>query len=145
MSREIKFNFIYGIDGNEATYFNKTFTFGAIENGDHMEELCDMPLYREYSILGKRQFTGLKDKNGVEIYEGDLLAVESQYVVSGNDPNPFRRVIAIDPHNYQLNAMQMDGESASGATFCKRNCEEIFEVIGNIYENSDLLENKEES
>jgi len=77
--REIKFNIVYGIVSQVDTYFTKTFTLGEIEAGDHFCEISDSPLLRDYSILAKRQWTGLRDKNQVEIYEGDIVERDNSY------------------------------------------------------------------
>ena len=71
------------------------------------------------------QFTGVKDKNGKEIYEGDItickygpqIAMEVKWVDEG-----FRTLGKYDGDNY--------------VGFVKNN----EEVIGNIYENKNLLE-----
>lgn len=135
--REIKFNFIYGVDGKIETYFNKTFTFGEIEGGCHFDEISDSPLLKDYSILGKRQFTGLLDKNGKEIYEGDILFSSSW----GNTPTARSRKLKYT----HIAEWKNCGWVASGYNGdCKvsppLDVRRDFEIIGNIYENPELLE-----
>jgi hypothetical protein len=76
------------------------------------------------------QYTGLKDKNGVEIYEGDILHRESHwgwYV--GFENGAFRRIPlnCIQRINWKHYTLQQAGL-------------DTWEVIGNIYENPELLE-----
>jgi len=76
-----------------------------------------------------QQYTGLKDKNGVEIYEGDIIKYITQYY--GNKLERQKVVEWIDD-------MQDDsfGEPLSmGYRFYGGDTE----VIGNIYENHELL------
>jgi len=65
------------------------------------------------------QFTGLKDKNGKEIYEGDLLTHKF-----------YKKPVAVEWDNCL--AMFTSGDiSLTGTT--------SLEVIGNIYENPELI------
>lgn len=77
------------------------------------------------------QYTGLRDKNGVEIYEGDI--VENLYDGTMKD----RGVVEFDT----IGSNDADGNFyVYGYFFDDRLTGEFgYEVIGNIYENPELL------
>lgn len=95
--------------------------------------------------LDLMQFTELKDRSGNDIYEGDIIefhpAPGSSIVRCNDDENPLIRYIKWDNKYACWTLYQTNGDKQSaGFTFCKRNCESIVDIIGNIYENSDLLD-----
>ena len=74
--------------------------------------------------------TVLKDKNGKEIYEGDVIKASTNSHHSNSD-------IYWDAH-YSCFRIRAD-EDEDGYTLNKYYCENEYEIIGNIYENPDLL------
>ena len=93
-------------------------------------EKADM---RHHVIL---QFTGLKDCNGVEIYEGDILSTDLSrpYLIVEFRNGAFMYQCHDGGRNY-FDFMEPANEGLKSNT-------KYHEVIGNIYENPELLERK---
>jgi hypothetical protein len=112
MNRELKFR-VY------IREFNKFIYFG-LNDFDYSDR------YLHQHDIDVQQYTGLKDRNGKEIYEGDYIRGQFDHGPAG-----FRQEIApviwSNEYGYQWEYWDLS----------------TIEIIGNIFENSELLKQHE--
>jgi len=78
------------------------------------------------------QYTGLHDKDGKEIYEGDILGWMCGGVGQG-DGTPAKSEVYFDRYKFAVR---------TGRTSFGWKLSQAAEVIGNVHENPELLEDK---
>ena len=120
--REIKFRFWDKID--KKMLYDYTLEEANIN-------LAKIEPLNEYEIM--MQYTGLKDKNGKEIYEGDILhsdksELEHVYIIEWSNKDDYCGFVTVSK-KYGLR------------TFLNKDFKNS-EVIGNIYENPELTKDK---
>lgn len=81
-----------------------------------------------YELL---RYTGLKDKNGKEIYEGDIVRKRSYF--QGSYLDFYKRIV------YHEDGFRLEDTDKFGGKSLLASHLDIIEVIGNIYENGELL------
>ncbi|HFD6482316.1 TPA: YopX family protein [Enterococcus hirae] len=107
--------------------------FGFLDHDDNLESLM-LCLEERYALM---QSTGLKDKNGVEIFEGDIVLIS---VDNGFDYLDNKKTVV---QKSEFHSGLICKSLASGMEYrvFKRNeAGYDYEVVGNIYENPELLE-----
>lgn len=86
----------------------------------------------DFKDIELMQYTGLKDKNGVEIYEGDIIQFQPE-----PEEKPYHNKYVVDFFQEDCSfSLFQKGKAKLGLFEYERN--EII-VVGNIYENPELL------
>ena len=91
--------------------------------------------FMNFDEIKLMQSTGLKDKNGQEIFEGDVVRQVRTQPTTENEI-----IIGVVTMIEGAWLIMNDGEQLASYLWSET---DINEIIGNIYENSELLEGKE--
>ena len=109
---------------NDGEWVEGNFVKGCIDDFAYIVEFGNKDLCRNYvEVIPETvgQYTGFYDKNGKKVFEGDILKAEIWWEQGGCYPHTETRFIeATFPNMY-------------------KNHFEKFEVVGNIYDNPELL------
>ena len=117
LSREIKFR-CWDIENNRWIY----------KDGYTFDELCanGYEIGEKLNVLVWLQFTGIQDKHGNNICEGDILF---------GDIMPHKHSVEYIGSGFKVFGRDLNWKPDHNS----KPLNEIFEIIGNIYENPELL------
>lgn len=101
---------------------------------DHDKNLSEPKSIEHFGLM---QFTGLLDKNGKEIYEGDIL----RYYPCEEEPIFFHGLAFVDTTRVggELKIIRCDNLGGEATLDSSSFWNDDREVIGNLYENPELL------
>jgi hypothetical protein len=91
-------------------------------------DLWDLFDDKQWEVM---QYTNVDDYDGKEMYDGDIIDCDNKVGIVEYDPQQSAYIILWQPHN----AKQKSGCDSLSSTFPAI----IKKVIGNIYENGELL------
>nr|DAQ74117.1 MAG TPA: YopX protein [Caudoviricetes sp.] len=108
-----------------------------IDDGYHFNDMYDKTCYVDEDTIG--QFTGLLDRNGKEIYEGDIITVKGRYprvVLWG------KMMWALMPTEYYHDEVFWAMNLQHPEVDWWEEFADEFEIIGNIYDHPSLISDK---
>lgn len=140
MKREIKFR-AKRVDNNEWIY-----GYFGIDHNDKsyifLVEDVGMSIGKslvQYEVVPETvgQFTGLTDKNGLDIYEGDIIRTERNTAVVSFGNKEYIIKIYDKSDMIEINGWLVTNKNGHSETLDSSFCEG--EVIGNIHSNPELI------
>lgn len=143
MNREILFRakHIHAIPGNE--HLNGTWVHGYLSDENY---IYDKSLEGEFLVDEDTicQYTGLTDKNGKKIFEGDILRGFQYPFCYDGEYNYYAEIIfencSFMTYTHKNPSSCVRGISDGNTDLMEGWVSEDWEVIGNIYDNPELLE-----
>lgn len=128
MSREIKFRGWYSVNEVMLPVESINFREGYVSLNEGDNSLTDT-----LEMIELMQYTGLKDKNRKEIYEGDIVSFYNDEEYRFKSTNA---LVIYDSAAFMLEHKKL-GKEYLGEIDIENMC---IKIIGNIYENPELLE-----
>lgn len=110
--------------------------FGGFDDWICNNEFVELGFLERYNDIIIQQFTGLNDKTGRAIYEGDLVKIKSNS--GGTWAGYLKGEIVYDNED---SSFKLKNQYGLSHPWIKQN-QPIITILGNIFDNPELLESK---
>jgi len=137
--RQIKFSYLFQ-NLETGIIHEKIWTLGELESGSATIYIAIN--LKKYTIIARRQYSGINDRHGHEIYEGDILQIETANHIIINVVCEFgiarRKMLGnceVDIPSFYLRRDDLLSFPITNNWNNKHDLEMI-EIVGNIYEPS---------
>jgi len=137
---ENKFRYVFK-NKNFGDYSFYYLTLGEIERGASLKIFQSGMIENDYELISRDRYTGLKDKNGKEIYGEDLVGLwmpdeyREGYLINKSFADPFKVI-------WKRGGFVCEFEGETQFLDEYFDASEDLEIIGNSYENPELREIK---
>ena len=103
----------------------------------NLKNIFTIPEQCGYNIM---QYTGLKDENGKEIYEGDIIEFSYDMFVGNFDTFVAKGKVVFEEGAFYVEVFENERTTEGEAYLLYSINLDTIEVIGNTYENKELLD-----
>ena len=134
--RKFKFRAWYKAEQKFLYGFENIYDHDFVINFNGEVGTCDEDgFFMSFKDIELMEFTGLIDRNQKYIYEGDILKRE---IYKGH---PEYYLVVFDKGGFKRKALDKKIFEANGLLdFVEQHCNKFYEVVGNIFQNSEFLE-----
>lgn len=150
--RDIKFR-VWDKEYEKMTYFNDEdyeykppFVFRldqVLKKDSNYDDYEDFEYNDVTDSVEVMQYTGLKDKNGKEIYEGDIIEFSYDMFVGNFDTFVAKGKVVFKEGAFYVEIFENERTTKDEAYLLYSINLDTIEVIGNIYDNPELLKKGE--
>ena len=115
------------------------------QHSNYLIQTDELDKYNEYDqyyitdddTIG--QYTGIKDENDIEIYEGDIIKFSYDAFIGNFDTFTAKGIVVFEDGAFFVNCLENERNIKDERFLLYEINIDVIEIIGNIYDNPELL------